>query len=53
VLLSEFDELATEMIDLRPAIAARADDDNDPAARFGLDADEVRDRLRAIRDRKP
>lgn len=50
VLLSEYDELATEMIDRRPALAARSED-SDPGARFGLHFAEVHDRLRVIRER--
>ena len=53
VLLDEFEALASELVDQRAPVAARSDDIDDPAARFGIDRSEVEERLAALRKRRP
>lgn len=52
VLFDEYETLASEMVDQRSPLAARSDDVDDPAARFGIERREVEERLARLRDRR-
>jgi thymidylate synthase len=52
VHFDEYETLASEMVDQRPALAARFDEAEDPAARFGIERREVEQRLTRLRDRR-
>jgi thymidylate synthase len=51
VLFDEYETLAGELVDQRSPLAARSDDAEGPAARFGIERREVEEWLARLRDR--